>query len=361
MTASSLFAFFSRPLAFASFALLLAANAPANAQTTIRLTTTQGLPCTAVTDANGLTLVPGSTDLQATGVTLTGAGCGGGSATPTSPNGLALVATPAAPTAGVAFSVAWQVSNATSCVGTVTGGAAANVSGWTQVSSPTSPRSVTISTAGSYTLVLTCSNGANPITLTSPPLSLVVGSGGGGGACTVPGHPELSQIVTSDINYGAYPTPVRTGVDVREYDNIWGHFNATDPVVPWPGRNGSGPNLKSFLRTNFLAAHFNTGSDTTRYGFWTAPYTSFLAMDMTISTTCGDFTDAPAGCIATNVAAPGNTLVSWTFATNNQTKCILQPHTDYYVNVKYHDPNSNAGCSAGTQNCVLPTLIQLDR
>lgn len=360
MTASSLFAFFSRPASLiATFALLLAVNAPASAQTTIRMTTTQGQPCVAVTDANGLTLIPGSTDLQATGVTLTGAGCGGGDSTPTSPNGLALVATPAAPTAGVAFSVAWQVSNASSCIGTVTSGSAGNVSGWTQVNSPTSPRSVTISAAGLYTLTLTCSNGANPVTLTSPPLQLVVG--GGGATCTVPGHPELSQITSSDINYGAYPTPVRTGVDVREYDNIWGHFNATDALVPWPGRNGSGPNIKNFQRTSFLAAHFHTGTDTTRFGFWTAPYTSFLAMDMTVSTTCGDFTAAPSGCIATNVAAPGNTMVSWTFATNNQTKCILQPNTDYWVNVKYHDPNSNAGCAVGVTNCVLPTLIQLDR
>ena len=53
------------------------ATAPqAWSQVVVRMTTTQQTPCTATTDANGLRLVPGSTDLQATGVTLAGAGCG---------------------------------------------------------------------------------------------------------------------------------------------------------------------------------------------------------------------------------------------------------------------------------------------
>lgn len=178
------------------------------------------------------------------------------------------------------------------------------------------------------------------------------------GACVNP--PGLTRVTTSSISYGVYPTPVRPNVDVREWDNIWGHFGATDPVQPWPGFNGSGPTLRNFARTHFLAAHFRTGATTTPFGFFTRPFEGALAMDMTIATTCGRFT-APPGCVATNIGLPGNTLVSWTFATGNPLKCILRPNTDYWVNIKYHDPDSTLGCAAGSPVCPLPTLVQSAR
>lgn len=332
--------------------ILIAAAAPANAQTTIRMTTTQGLPCVAVTDANGLTLIPGGTDLQATGVTLTGAGCGTqGAPPPTSPDGLTLTATPATPGAGVAFSVSWQVSNASTCVGTVTSGTAANVAGWTEVSTATSPRSVTISAAGTYGLKLTCSNAGNPTNLVSPTLPLSVGDGS---ACTSPG---LTRLVTSDISYGAYPFPVRPAVDVREWDNLWAHFTATDGAAPWPGRSGSGPNITQFGRHDFVAAHFRTPAASTAIGFFSYPE-SFPGpnIDMKISTACGDFTPNTANpaCLATNVFSSGVSFLYWNFTGGSPNfKCQLQTNTDYYVNMKMTDPNSPVECATGSPICPI--------
>ena len=54
-----------------------AALTPASAQVTLHLTTAQGSECTVTTDAQGLTLMQGSTDLKATGVTFSGAACSG--------------------------------------------------------------------------------------------------------------------------------------------------------------------------------------------------------------------------------------------------------------------------------------------
>lgn len=352
MTATRLFAFCARSVALTGALVLLAAYAPANAQTIIRMTTTQGQPCVAVTDVDGLTLVPGSTDLQASGVTLTGAGCGGGSGAspPTSPNGLALAVIPATPTAGVAFSVSWQVSNASTCTGTVTGGTAANVAGWAQVDTPTSPRSVTISAAGTYALTLTCSNLGNPTNLVSPAVQVAVGDGS---ACSAPG---LTRIAASDIFYGAYAAQVRTAVDVHEWSNIWGHYNGTDAVYPWPGISGSGPTLRQFQRTNFLAAHFRTGATTTAYGnFWYPLNLPGPSIDMKIGTTCGDFSPDAANpaCLVTNVASADNSLVRWGSAGN---RCQLLPNTDYYVNVKFTNPNSTVECAATTTTCPLSTI-----
>jgi hypothetical protein len=353
------FLFRLRPVVVAAGLIVLSATAAtsADAQTTIRMTTVQGLSCVAVTDANGLTLIPGGTDLQATGVTLTGSGCGGGGGSPpTSTNGLLLTAAPTTPVAGAPFSVSWNVSNATSCVGTVTSGTASNVSGWAEVSTPTSPRSVTISAAGSYGLVLTCSNANSSATLVSPVLALTVNPTGA--TCTVPGY---SQLTTSNISYGAFPTPVRTAVDVTQWNNIWGHYNATDGVTPWPGVNGTGPVLQSFSRTNFVAAHFNTGNNSTGFGFFTFPDTNSLAQDWAISTTCGDFSPPQVGCSSLDNNIPERTTMYWYFQNlNNRYKCTLLPNTDYYLNIKYHDPNATDGCSGGVSVCPFPTLQQLN-
>lgn len=360
MTASPLSVFRSHALPSIAVLALVAMAIPARAQTTIRMTTTQGQPCVAVTNANGLTLVPGSTDLQATGVTLSGTGCGGGGSPPTSPNGLALTATPAAPTAGVTFSVSWQVANATTCVGSITAGTAGNVAGWTSVSTPSSPRTVTISSAGAYTLVLTCSNTASPTNLVSPPLQLTVGAGTGG-SCN--GPTGLSRLTTSDIQYGAYVypgAPTRLGVDVTEWNNIWGHRNATDNLVTWPGVAGSGPSISQFGRANYVAAHFRTTADLSLYGNFAYPEsTPGPNIDLKISTACGDFSadTLNPGCVVTNAASAGQVVMNWTFVPGNRSKCALLPNTDYYFNIKMNDPNSTVDCSAGNPLCPVELAL----
>src|SRR4051812_44172925 len=61
---------------FSAFALVV--SGIASAQVTIHLTTTQQTACDITTDAQGLRLGAGGTDLVATGVTLSGTGCGTG-------------------------------------------------------------------------------------------------------------------------------------------------------------------------------------------------------------------------------------------------------------------------------------------
>jgi hypothetical protein len=356
MNAASIIAFVSRPLPLMAGIVLVAAASPASAQTTIRMTTVAGQSCVAVTDANGLTLVPGSTDLQATGVTLTGPGCGGATPPPTSPNGLQLAASPASPTAGQGFQVSWTVSNATSCVGTVTSGSAANVAGWTQTTSPASPRAVTIAVAGNYTLQLSCTNGTSA-PLESPPLPLVVQAGGGGDQ-SCPGPDGLTRLTTSDISYGLYPQ-VRAGVDVREWNNIWGHYTSTDAVHPWPGISGAEPMIRNFGRTNFVAAHFNTGA--TGVGVGNYLFNVNLPgpnIDMSISTTCGDFSANAANpaCSVTNIVSADTSTLYWNFTGGSPNfKCQLAPNTDYYLNIKLTDPNSTMECARGNPTCPIAT------
>jgi hypothetical protein len=74
---------------------------------------------------------------------------------------------------GLPFYVSWNVSGATECVGSA--GTGVSLPGWTDVFTPTSPRSVTASTPGTYELRLTCSNAAGSVV--SVPVNVTVVAG----------------------------------------------------------------------------------------------------------------------------------------------------------------------------------------
>jgi hypothetical protein len=325
--------------------LALSAFGTASAQVTIHLTTAQQTSCDITTDANGLRLVPGSADLMATGVTLSGTGCGGGGA-PT-PNNFPLTPNPASPTAGTPFTVSWSVSGATSCTGSASfNGSSTSLSGWTDVTAATSPRTVTASAAGSYTLSLTCSNTSGSIT--STPLNLVV-QGGSGGGDVCPSSPRTRATV-SDIHYlPEPPTHVRHNVDLTLWDNIWGHVSETDNVTPWPGPSGATPTISTLGKTQYIAAKFHVGaSPPSVFGFYkNVSYGAGPNLDVSISTNCGDFTPSQQTCVATNKPANDAGMLYWSLT--NPVYCKLEPNTDYYFNVQFHDPNtSGPGCSGGT-------------
>ena len=414
----------------------------AHAQVTLHLTTPTQTSCNATTDAQGLNLIPGGTDLQASGVTFSGNGCGAGGGTfaanvsvpgtstvgtpfnvtwsasadatlctyggsaglsgwPTGTNacqgaacgtshvvavtpttagsfnlsvtctnnsGFAQGATtaanaptapqppnfalnaPASVAAGAAFQVSWAVTGATSCTGSASlGGSSVSLPGWTDSTSIVSPRTVTAATAGTYTLNLACSNPVG--TTNSAPATVVVG----GSADNCPSTP-LTRITSSSISYvpsGVPPT--RTGVNLASYDEIWGHANATDTTVTWPGRSNSQPTILSFLKTGYIAAKFHVpaGVSPTLYG-WISHTDYNYGQDLTsaISTACGDFNPTDTRCVVSQIS--GQTLVRWGLSAPSF--CPLLPNTDYFLNIKMTDPSRpSSTCSASATVCAIGT------
>lgn len=142
--------------------MLLAPGSSVHAQAVVRMTTTQQTSCVATTDASGLQLVPGSTDLQATGVSLSGTGCGGSGGQ--TDNYQVAVNAPSTATVGGSFDVIWSASAAaTSCT---YGGSTAGVSGWNvganactgAACAGTHSIPVTVNAAGAPTFSVTCTN-----------------------------------------------------------------------------------------------------------------------------------------------------------------------------------------------------------
>lgn len=421
--------------------MLLVASAPlASAQVTLHLNTAQQTSCVATTDASGLSLVPGGTDLQASGVTLTGAGCGGGDfqaalsvastsvvsgnpvnvtwstaqaatqctyggsagltgwplgasacqgaacagphvvpVTPTAagsynlsitctndtgfkqaaltatapatapqPANFALTA-PATATINTAFQVSWSVTGAASCTGSAQlNGSSTSLTGWTDTTSPTSPRTVTATQAGTYTLDLSCANtvGATP----SQSATVVVG-GGTGGSCPVAG---LTRLTTASIRYpnipnGAPGAGTRSNVDLTVFDNIWGHANTIDTALPWPGRNSAVPAIIGWAKTQFVAARFTATTSTTPIETLSySTYNSGPDLTLAVSSTCGDFAPTNPNCLSEGVGTgEGFKKIVLAPYING---CPLTPGNEYYINIKMTNP-----LPADCNSCTLAT------
>src|SRR5215469_12818055 len=77
-----------------------------------------------------------------------------------------------------------------------------------------------------------------------------------GAACanTIDGSTgTLTLLRTSDIYYA--PAGTRPRVDVTEWNNLWGHIDATDGMTFWPGVPGASPTIMTFGKTSYLGAH----------------------------------------------------------------------------------------------------------
>lgn len=147
------------------------------------------------------------------------------------------------------------------------------------------------------------------------------------------GCPDSSiRASRGDIRYPTTGYSLRQDVDLTLFENIWGHSNNNDSVVPWPGRNGSSPALLHFGKNQFFAARFHVppGITTTSSGFYGySTYFSGPLMEIAISTTCGDFLPTNTACVSTRGA--GESFGKWRISPNVQ-NCPLTPDTDYFVN-----------------------------
>jgi hypothetical protein len=168
----------------------------------------------------------------------------------------------------------------------------------------------------------------------------------------------LTRLMRSNITYGAQGSAARANVDLTEWANIWGHATPTDAGRAWAGVSGAGPVIRAFGKHTFIAAHFNTGATAMYQGSFA--YQSNIGgpdIDVVVSRACGDFaSNAPMpGC---SVTMPSDGLPHLKYFSNaappGSTQCSLALNTDYWINIRMHDPLSSVEC-AGTI-CPLFTI-----
>ena len=167
--------------------------------------------------------------------------------------------------------------------------------------------------------------------------------------------------IYSDIGYVGDNNSggLRYHVDVREWENIWGHSSPNDSTVPWPGRNNSAPVIADFGKYTYIAAHFYVpaGAPPTWLGWIThTDYNYGHNLTAAISTECGDFSPTAQACYIQ--ALSGMPIVPWRM--NTGAFCRLQPDTDYYLNLKMTDPDEpSPTCSRNAEVCAIGTANAL--
>lgn len=174
------------------------------------------------------------------------------------------------------------------------------------------------------------------------------------GACTVPG---LTRITQTNVGYGPSGLNSSRLKNTTEWQDVFGYSSLTQTVPqPFGTYQTSSPLFPAFKRGGFMALHFNSGKQTAA-SFGALGYLTFAGgpdITVSISTRCGDF-DAQArpACRVTAIPSDDGNHFGWTGNSANNVKCPLAPDTDYYLNIKYTDPNSRTECASGVQCAML--------
>jgi hypothetical protein len=269
-----------------------------------------------------------------------GSGTASGILNPPQPTNFALTPSANPATINVPFSISWNVSGATACTGSASlNGSSVSLPGWTDVTTTTSPRTITATAAGAYTLNLSCSNaqGATP----SAPLALTVNPDSGG----CPAGRQLTGDVCYSYSLGA---SCATNVDITQFVNVWGRNAPGAATIPFPGYQEYAV-FKNWDKTKYISTKFTvpeTGMDPISTGKITHGETyPAVRLDVSISSACGDFTSVPPACIALNTGVGGG-AGQWKLPTSPIGGCVVNPGQSYYLNIRATDPaQTSSDCS----------------
>ena len=167
-------------------------------------------------------------------------------------------------------------------------------------------------------------------------------------------------LTSSDIVYLPIVSHLRPGVDISNFDNIWGHINELDGVTPWPGARGASPTIRRIGHYQYIGAKFrvpDSASSSLSGYFKHVSYGGGPNIDFAISTQCGDFHPPQPACSAADVVSDDYSMVRWGVSSSSSAECHLEPGSVYYVNIRFTDPLTHGpDCDNGTVTCQ--TTIQ---
>src|SRR5690606_35987771 len=154
-------------------------------------------------------------------------------------------------TLGTPISVSWCVTGATSSTGSASlGGNSVNVAGWTDSTSATSPRSVTFSQAGTYSMFLTCSNTSGNTQSQTINVNAQASNSDGCQACR-----QTTAVVCYSSTLGG---SCGYGAGETKFESIWGRTGPSTPIAPSPGAQFFAV-TKTMRKAQYIAAKFVAG------------------------------------------------------------------------------------------------------
>jgi len=221
-------------------------------------------------------------------------------------------ASPSTITTGQSTTLSWTTANATSCTATGGGG------GWNTraIGLPSSNTAVTLSSAGTFSFILTCQGESGSVSKTR----------------TVIVNDPTSDPVTNCA------APSLSGTTVA-WEKFW--------KVEFPGPSYNNTNT-AITRSGYIALEFNTGNVVDNGYLATVGNTITSGTRKGAISECpGDF-DVKSEC--THIWGIGGGI-SW--ATNGTSgACALKPNTTYYLNVTFTDGSDSKSSSCTSSQCI---------
>jgi hypothetical protein len=179
---------------------------------------------------------------------------------------------------------------------------------------------------------------------------------------SLPTDPTITQALTGNVNWGRItgnpPPPFAMGFPLVDWDQILGRIERGGPVIPWPGVGGSQAGIH-IRKNQYIGLKFHVPANTalTLSGMLVHPsYPSAVpGIAASFSTTCGNFTPAQPACLNTNARPTDDPIFHWTTDPTNTNPyiCTLIPGQDYYLNLKFVNPQDVNSTWCRDTNCTM--------
>lgn len=181
-------------------------------------------------------------------------------------------------------------------------------------------------------------------------------------ACIAPAG--LTRVNNAYVEFNYAVGDGRT-VDATQFENIFGYFDETTPLRPFPGVRNASPRLflpsGTYASMRFTVPSTLAASTSGLFRFEeTLPQAN--RMSFTISRSCGDFSETPSGplvaaCAHTNLAA--GSALHWIVGSTAQGYCRLEPGETYYLNVVHASLSAplTSYCTGSCGNTIQNTMV----
>lgn len=230
----------------------------------------------------------------------------------------------------------------------------------------TSNKVIGVVVAGAVAITAVVTNlphNAQKVTSASP--DLIFRNGVDGPMSCDYGPPTLHRITNTSVTYISAGYAVAGGVDVTQYQNVWGRYSPTDTILPWPDQS----NVLVYItlgRGQFWATKFTVPDP------YANPHTSgrmargevvqigdVSRTSASISETCGDFSvDIAAPACVIDSGYIGSPLLQWSINGFIPGTCPLVPGHTYYYNFMMsplaHPDAQHSYCDHSS--CVMTTV-----
>lgn len=128
-----------------------------------------------------------------------------------------------------------------------------------------------------------------------------------------------------------------TNANLLDWSVLWGRQGVEGNPVPFPGASGATP-VWTPGRNQYTCSKFRTGAAGSVTGqIKNSSYYSQTNVNISLSTSCGDFTPAQAACHKENVHNDDRPALSFDIGGTGTFRCHLPPNTDVYENIRRSD------------------------